>query len=183
MTKHSDDQLLPVEKRIGYFSLIGGYRYRSQAILSEDASSSALPTKEDVETELLQKPEDLTGQPGTRVPHLWLEQGGQRISTLDLIDGRFVLLVGSAGASWQKAAHVAVASLGIALAVYQVGAEGDLIDLEHGWQTKMGVQDEGAMLLRPDGFVAWRSRAVTADPSSSLVQVLSRILCRSNPAA
>jgi 2-polyprenyl-6-methoxyphenol hydroxylase-like FAD-dependent oxidoreductase len=183
LTKHSDDQLLPVEKRIGYFSLIGGYRYRSQAILSEDASSSALPTKEDVETELLQKPEDLTGQPGTRVPHLWLEQGGQRISTLDLIDGRFVLLVGSAGASWQKAAHVAVASLGIALAVYQVGAEGDLIDLEHGWQTKMGVQDEGAMLLRPDGFVAWRSRAVTADPSSSLVQVLSRILCRSNPAA
>jgi tetracenomycin A2 monooxygenase-dioxygenase len=114
---------------------------------------------------------------------LWLERGGQRISTLDLLDGRFVLLFGSAGTSWQKAAAVAVASLGIALSAYQVGAEGDLIDLEHDWQTKMGVSDEGAVLVRPDGFVAWRSRADTVDPSSSLVQVLSHILCRSNPAA
>ncbi|HEY6257033.1 MAG TPA: FAD-dependent monooxygenase [Xanthobacteraceae bacterium] len=182
LTKGSDDKLLPVEKRISYFSLIGGYRYRSQAILSEDASPP-LPGKGDAETELLQKPEALTGQPGTRVPHLWLERGGQRISTLDLLDGRFVLLVGPAGASWQEAASVAVASLGIALSAYRVGAEGDLIDLEHGWQTKMGVPDEGAVLVRPDGFVAWRSRTVTADPSSSLVEVLSQVLCRSNRGA
>jgi len=182
LTKGSDEKLLPVEKRISYFSLIGGYRYRSQAILSEDASPS-LPGKEDAETELLQKPEALTGQPGTRVPHLWLERGGQRISTLDLLDGRFVLLVGPDGSSWQKAASVAAASLGIALSAYRVGAEDVLIDLEHGWQTKMGISDEAAVLVRPDGFVAWRSRAVTADPSSSLVQVLSQVLCRPNPAA
>ena len=182
LTKGSDEKLLPVEKRISYFSLIGGYRYRSKAILSEDASPS-LPGKEDAETELLQKPEALTGQPGTRVPHLWLERGGHRISTLDLLDGGFVLLVGSAGAPWQKAAYAVETSLGIALSVYRVGAEGVLIDLEHGWQTKMGISDEAAVLVRPDGFVAWRSRAVTADPSSSLVQVLSQVLCRPNPAA
>ena len=38
LTEGSDDRLLPVDKRISYFSLIGGYRYRSKAILSEDAS-------------------------------------------------------------------------------------------------------------------------------------------------
>jgi len=167
LTKGSDDKLLPVEKRIPYFSLVAGYRYRSRAILSEDA-----------EAELLDKPEALTGQPGTRVPHMWLERGGQRISTLDLLDGRFVLLAGPADASWQSAASAAVAALGVALSVYRVGAEGDLIDLEHAWQTKMGVTEEGAVLVRPDGFVAWRSRAGTAEPSSRLIQVLSQILCR-----
>jgi hypothetical protein len=55
LTKGSDDKLLPVEKRISHFSLIGGYRYRSRAILSEDASSPP-PGKGDAETELLQKP-------------------------------------------------------------------------------------------------------------------------------
>jgi len=182
LTKGRDDALLPVEKRMSYFSLIAGYRYRSRAILSEDASLP-LSGNGDAAIELLQKPEALTGQPGTRVPHLWLERGGQRISTLDLLDGRFVLLVGPDGSSWQKAASVAAASLGIALSAYRVGAEGVLIDLEHGWQTKMGISDEAAVLVRPDGFVAWRSRAVTADPSSSLVQVLSQVLCRPNPAA
>jgi hypothetical protein len=178
LTKGSDDKLLPVEKRMSYFSLIGGYRYRSQAILCEDASPS-LPGKGDAETELLQQPEALTGQPGTRVPHLWLERRGQRISTLDLLDGRFVLLVGPAGGSWQKAASVAVASFGIALSVYRVGAEGDLIDLEHGWLTKMGVPDEGAVLVRPDGFVAWRTSAPSSAPEPMLMQVLATILCRS----
>jgi 2-polyprenyl-6-methoxyphenol hydroxylase-like FAD-dependent oxidoreductase len=168
LTKGSDDKLLPVEKRIPYFSLVAGYRYRSPAILSEDA-----------ETELLEKPEALTGQPGTRVPLMWLERGGQRISTLDLLDGGFVLLAGPAAASWQTAASAAVAALGVALSVYRVGAEGDLIDLERAWQTKMGVTEEGAVLVRPDGFVAWRSRAGTAEPSSRLIQVLSQILCRS----
>lgn len=179
LTKGSDDALLPVEKRISYFSLIGGYRYRSQAILSEDTSRPP-SGKGNAETELLQRPEALTGQPGTRVPHLWLERGGQRISTLDLLDGRFVLLVGPAGASWQKAASVAVASLGIALSAYLVGAQGDLIDLEHGWQTKMGVPDEGAVLVRPDGFVAWRTSAPSTDPEPLLMQVLATILCRSD---
>jgi hypothetical protein len=114
---------------------------------------------------------------------LWVERGGQRISTLDLLDGRFVLFVGSAGASWQNAASVAAASLGIELSAYRVGAEGDLIDLENRWQTKMGVPVEGAVLVRPDGFVAWRTSMQLADPEPRLVQVLATILCCSDTAA
>jgi hypothetical protein len=197
LTKGSDDKLLPVEKRVPVFSLIAGYRYRSRAVLSEDAPPASLTLHSpadggglgsgagndregDAETELLEKPEALAGQPGTRVPHLWLERGGQRISTLDLLDGSFVLLVGSAGASWQKAASVTAASLGIALSAYRVGAEGDLIDLEDGWQTKMGVPAEGAVLVRPDGFVAWRTSMQPANAEPQLVQVLATILCRSD---
>jgi putative polyketide hydroxylase len=184
LTKGSDEKLLPAEKRVPVFSLIVGYRYPSRAVLSEDAPPLAGKGGEeagmggDAEIELLEKPEALSGQPGTRVPHLWLERGGQRISTLDLLDGRFVLLAGSAGASWQKAAAAAAASLSIALSAYQVGA--DLRDLENAWQTKMGVPAEGAVLVRPDGFVAWRTSTQPTKPGLLLAQMLATILCRSH---
>jgi hypothetical protein len=177
LTKGSDDKLLPVEKRVPVFSLIAGYRYSSRAVLSEDAAP-AEASEGDAEIELMEKPEELTGQPGTRVPHLWLERGGQRVSTLDLIDGRFVLLAGPAGASWQKAASAAAASLGIALSAYRADAE--VLDLENAWQAKMGVAAEGAMLVRPDGFVAWRTNTQPANPEPRLAQVLATILCRSD---
>ena len=173
LTQGSDDQLLPAEKRVSVFSLIAGYRYRSGAVLSEDAVPS-----EQASIELLAQPEELTGQPGTRVPHLWLDRGGQRISTLDLLDGRFILLAGSAGGPWKQAASEAAASLGINLVAYSLGADGDLLDLENGWQTKMGLSAEGAVLVRPDGFVAWRTDTLLTNPEPGLAQVLSSILCR-----
>jgi putative polyketide hydroxylase len=175
LTKGSDEKLLPAEKRVPLFSLIVGYRYRSRAILSEGPPPLA---GSEGELELLEKPEALTGQPGTRVPHMWIERSGQRISTLDLFDGRFVLLAGPAGAPWQKAASDAAASLVIALATYRIGA--DLIDVENGWRTKMGVPPEGAVLVRPDGFVAWRMSAPPTNPESLLARVLATILCRSD---
>jgi 2-polyprenyl-6-methoxyphenol hydroxylase-like FAD-dependent oxidoreductase len=165
LTKGSDDKLLSMEKRISYFSLVAGYRYRSRAILSES----------DAQTGLLQTPAELTGQPGTHAPHLWLEQDGQRIATVDLLDGHFVLLAGPAGVPWQRAASVA-ASLGVVLRAYHVGAKGDLIDLEQVWQLRTGVLDDGAVLVRPDGYVAWRVRSAVPDPASTLGRVLSQIL-------
>ncbi|MBV9228983.1 MAG: FAD-dependent monooxygenase [Chloroflexi bacterium] len=163
------------EEDLPMFYPVVGYRYRSQAVMTEDASSS------EQEIALLDR-EELTGEPGSRVPHLWLEQGGQRISTLDLLDGRFVLLAGPAGTPWQKAATEVAGSLGIKLAAYRVGADGDLLDLENVWQTRMGVSAEGAMLVRPDGFVAWRTDTLPTNPETSLEQVLVTVLCRSTPA-
>jgi putative polyketide hydroxylase len=171
LTQGSDDKLLPKEKKVSLFSIIAGYRYHSQAVLSEDATPS-LPDEIELQ-------EELTGQPGSRVPHLWVERQGQRISTLDLLDGHFVLLAGPDGASWRDAAPGAAASLGVNLAAYSVGLDGDLLDLESGWLAKMGVSAEGAVLIRPDGFVAWRSYASASSLEQRLVQVLSSVLCRS----
>jgi putative polyketide hydroxylase len=173
LTHGSDDQLLPAEKRVPVFSLIAGYRYRSRAVLSEDA-----PLPASAESELLERPEELTGLPGTRVPHLWVERDGKRISTLDLLDGRFVLLAGPAGAPWREAASGAAASIGLDLAAYRLGADGDLLDPENGWQTRMGSSPEGAVLVRPDGFVAWRTDTLPASPERELVRALSTILGR-----
>ena len=128
LTQGSDESLLDANKRVPLFSLIAGYRYRSAAVLDEDAGPSSPG-----QMELLDKPEELTGLPGTRVPHLWVRRDGQRLSTLDLLDGRFVLLVGPTGTRWQKAAPGVAGSLGIDLAAYRLGADGDLRDPEDGW--------------------------------------------------
>jgi putative polyketide hydroxylase len=173
LTQGSDDQLLPEAKRISLFSLIAGYRYRSQAILDEDADPAS-----PAQTDLLEKPEQLTGLPGSRVPHFWVERHGQRISTLDLVDGRFVLLAGPAGTAWQQAALAAAASLEIELVACRLGTDGDLLDPEDGWRAKLAMSTQGAVLIRPDGFVAWRTSTLPTNPKRRLEQVLSSILCR-----
>ena len=127
--------------------------------------------------------EELTGLPGTRVPHIWLERGSQRISTLDLLDGRFVLLAGNDGAQWCADAARANLALGANLvAAYRIGDGGDLRDPENDWAQRMGVSldgtVDGTVLVRPDGFVAWRSEQLVSTPQQ-LEQSLSRILCRS----
>jgi putative polyketide hydroxylase len=154
------------------FFPIVGYRYRSRAVVSEDG----LPPRQD-EIVLLDR-EELTGVPGTRVPHVRLDRGSQRISTLDLLDGRFVLLIGGDGAEWREEATRATTSLGINLATYRIGPDGDLRDPGDDWTQRVGVSLDGAVLLRPDGFVAWRSDHITS-AARQLEQVLNRILCRS----
>jgi putative polyketide hydroxylase len=119
--------------------------------------------------------------PGTRLPHVWLERGSQRLSTLDLIDGWFVLLTGADGGRWRESAARTAASEGIELAAYSVGPDGDLHDPPNAWTRSIGVSSDGAILVRPDGFVAWRSTHLT--PSDRLAQVLSHVLCRSNAPA
>jgi putative polyketide hydroxylase len=121
--------------------------------------------------------EELTGQPGSRVPHLWLEQHGKRISTLELVDGHFVLLTGDGGMAWREAASAAAADLGVGLSAYVIGTDGDLVDLEHQWPEKCGVETSGALLVRPDGFVAWRSPNVSSTATPLLERALGDALC------
>jgi hypothetical protein len=47
----------------------------------------------------------------------------------------------------------------------------------------MGMPAQGAVLVRPDGFVAWRTRTLPSSPEQKLEQVISSILCRPIPAS
>jgi 2-polyprenyl-6-methoxyphenol hydroxylase-like FAD-dependent oxidoreductase len=175
--KGTINRLLPEKEDLPLFYPIVGYRYRSRAIYSEEPAEAGQG-----EIALLDR-EELDGRPGTRVPHLWLERQGRRISTLDLLDGRFDLLAGPDGTPWHEAAPRAAASAGIDLAAYRVGPDGDVLDLENGWPTKMGLPAQGAVLVRPDGFVAWRTSTPSSSPERRLVEVLSSVLCRSGPSS
>src|SRR5207253_2835462 len=65
----------PMNEKASEFFPIVGYLYRSPAIVS-DEDLSLLGN----EITLLDSPE-LTGTPGTRVPHVWLQRASRRIST------------------------------------------------------------------------------------------------------
>ncbi len=145
-----------------------GYHYRSSAIISQEQVEQQIPSTPTL---------DLHGQPGTRAPHLWVERQGQRISLLDLFTTRFVLLTGPAGQPWYDAA-CQLAARGLPLDAYRVGPDCDLREQESNWPDTYGVSASGAVLVRPDGFVAWRAETTSTDAQRSLETPLLHLLGR-----
>ncbi|MFJ5156268.1 FAD-dependent oxidoreductase [Streptomyces sp. NPDC088353] len=145
-----------------------GYRYASRAVVGANAEDPVIP---DVLC--------LNGEPGSRAPHLWVTRDGAKVSTVDLYERSFVLLCGRPG--WRTAARGVGARLNVPLDVYSIG-DGAEYDLDTGgaadWSSVYGVAPEGAVLVRPDGFVAWRAEAETADMEKELTGVLLQILGR-----
>lgn len=144
---------------IGY-----GYQYHSSAIIPDSPK---------------QQKAIMDGHPGTRVPHIWVEHQGRRISTLDLLGVGFVLFAGSSASAWSEAATSVASRLGVELTVYQPGPKGNLLDKKNLWPARAGISPSGALLVRPDGFVAWRSREQPhGDPAQEIEQVLTQVLSR-----
>ena len=121
-------------------------------------------------------------RPGHRAPHVWLEREGNSISTLDLFGQGFVLLAGAAGQPWADAASSMPASLGLALTAWTIGNGAMLADPDGSWATAYDVEQGGAVLVRPDGHVAWRSRTSAADPEAMLRDALLAALGRARAA-
>jgi putative polyketide hydroxylase len=135
-----------------------GYAYRSDGILG--AGPIGPPVH----------PDALTGEPGTRAPHMVVEFAGREMSTLDLYRLRPALIAGPAGAAWSNSAA------GLPIDVHRIG--GDLTDPEGCWAKRHGVADDGAVLVRPDGHIAWRSIAAADRPDQVLTDVVNRVLAR-----
>lgn len=164
---------LPAGALPDYLSVAGGYCCRSAAILSETPDDGALA----------ESPFSASGRPGTRAPHVPFVLRGVPLSSLDLIGREFVLVCGPDGAAWARAAVPFVSGGALPLAVYRVGAE--LRDPDGRSFARFGVEASGAVLLRPDGLIAWRARNLESarecgcDARAVLEQVLARVLCRS----
>ena len=94
-----------------------------------------------------------TARPGSRAPHVWLAEGK---STLDLFGRGFVLLRFDSAAD-TRALEDAAARRGVPLA---------RVDLDHAEARRL--YSARLVLVRPDGFVAWRGDALPAD-STGLV--------------
>ncbi|MEV5833353.1 FAD-dependent monooxygenase [Nocardia sp. NPDC052112] len=126
-------------------ALILGNRYRAGALI-DDGSAHTMAHL------------DLTGQPGTRLPHYRLPDGR---STLDLIETSFALLAGPRGAAWQAA----TAQLPM-----------EFHELDQDWPETVGLSPGGALLVRPDQIIAWRMPSLPNDPAAELRAALDRMM-------
>jgi putative polyketide hydroxylase len=143
--------------------MIFGAAYQSSAIVPD---GTAAPTVANPITDYVP-----SARPGGRAPHVWLERQGERLSTIDLVGDGFVLLTTAAGRSWRAAARR------LGLRAFSIG-DGELSDPEGQWTTAYGLDEAGAVLVRPDGYVGWRSPAMTADPAASLGEAMTSIMGR-----
>jgi 2-polyprenyl-6-methoxyphenol hydroxylase-like FAD-dependent oxidoreductase len=116
--------------------------------------------------------DDLDGRPGTRVPHAWVEKNGERSSTLDLFGKEFVLISGDD--AWKAAANALVSARRRPLRAVAVG---DMRGAE-AWAKQVGLAQGGALLVRPDGFVAWRTADAVDDGVRALDHALGAVLGR-----
>jgi 2-polyprenyl-6-methoxyphenol hydroxylase-like FAD-dependent oxidoreductase len=144
-----------------------GYSLSSDSVL---ADGSALPEVEDPYLDYVPN-----ARPGSRAPHLWLDEPATR-STLDLYDRNFVLCTGAAGVDWLQAADIVRAKAAVRLDAYDVSTLTHANDVYRSWLTLYEIDESGAVLVRPDGTVAWRQAQANADARQNLADVLYRIL-------
>jgi 2-polyprenyl-6-methoxyphenol hydroxylase-like FAD-dependent oxidoreductase len=149
------------------FNIEIGYLYHSSAIVGTD----------NVEQQH-GDPVENGARPGARAPHVWLQKNGQRVSTLDLFGRGFVLLTPAEERMWIDAVAAVLEKYpGLVLECHRIGADLQEEPSEGPPFAEMyGLSPTGAVLVRPDGFVAWRALSAPDDAEPVLVPVLHQLL-------
>lgn len=148
-----------------------GYRYESTAVIPDQTEPPSSPDEVRIYTP--------STFPGAPVPHAFLtNQHGEHIALIDLIEpGAFLLIASEHGDAWVEAAEENAKDLGVDIRAVRIGhAAGDYRDHRLSWLRRRGVSADGAVLVRPDGVVAWRSNALPANPRKELRQALNSVL-------
>ncbi|WP_066290380.1 FAD-dependent monooxygenase [Arthrobacter sp. B6] len=126
-----------------------------------------------VDPELHHRP---TTHAGARLPHAWIEHKRTRLSTLDIGASQFRLFTGRTGQMWIDAAARAGKAIGIDVPVFQLGRSCEYDDVYLSWEKVREVGDDGVILVRPDGHVAWRAHKMPVDPEAELTAALAATL-------
>ena len=125
--------------------LVLGHTFESTAVIDDGTVESA---RRDPVGEYIPM-----AKPGHRAPHLWLDP---RTSTLDLFGSAFVALTDPAGKPGLDHAADLAETTGVPLSAHAVKAAG--------WHELYGVGPGGVVLVRPDGYVAWRTSTPLETP-------------------
>lgn len=156
----------PIGARNAHRSVQPGVPHRADGLAGDLGTGYTSPVLATGSAALID-PDELAAAPGERAPHVWVHVDGRRCSTLDLWDGR--LTVVTADPTWRAAAEdLALAAPDLA------GAR-----LVSAYRLAAG----GAVLVRPDGYVAWRADVPVADPVATLAGAVTRALGLAAPGA
>jgi 2,4-dichlorophenol 6-monooxygenase len=150
-----------------------GYAYDSAAVVPDGS-----PAPEPVDDVRVYTP---STRPGAPLPHAWIDdENGHRRAIKDLVaPGRFLLIAGEDGAAWCEAARALAEEADLPLDAVRIGhLDGDLFDPRCAWLRCREIERDGAILVRPDRFIAWRERTAADDPAAALAAALTQILAR-----
>jgi putative polyketide hydroxylase len=144
-----------------------GQLYRSTAVLgARDELPPAMRTDE------------WAGQPGTRAPHAWVTVGERTESTLDLLQKEWVVFAGDD--RWGQAVSRASKRLGLAVKLILIGV--DVIPHDDSFlEASLGLKSTGATLIRPDGYIAWRSVEWPDQGVEALSEALRTVAAATRP--
>jgi 2,4-dichlorophenol 6-monooxygenase len=150
-----------------------GYCYDSAAIVGDGT-----PSPESPDPVRVYEP---STRPGSPLPHAWIDdEDGSRRPIKDLIGpGRFLVIAGEEGEAWCTAARRLAEQASLPLDAVRIGhLDGDLFDPRCMWLRRRGIGPAGAILVRPDRYVAWRSVGAAEEPLEVLSAALGQILAR-----
>lgn len=152
-----------------------GYSYASGALVPDGT-----PPPDGHQSSITYVP---TARPGHHLPHLWVTRDGSRISTHDLVvhDGLTLLVRDSAASAWADALKAASPFLAAPVAVAVVGPSDGVREpggstAVDSWTVLSGTAEDGALLVRPDRHVAWRTPTMPADPADALINAVTLVV-------
>jgi 2,4-dichlorophenol 6-monooxygenase len=158
-----------------HFQFLGldlGFTYERGAFIAE-ATSKPQPS----DPVLDYRP---TTWPSARLPHFWVEKDGTPVAIHDVLArDAFTLLTAAGGKrAWLSAATRIKAKRSMPVLCLSIGlGKGvDLVDRHNAWSKYSEVELDGAVLVRPDGHVAWRVRSLPKAPAKQLRAILHQLL-------
>lgn len=168
-TSRQATAVLPRKEFLNEIGLIFGAKYESAAVVPDGTTVEVNDPVVDYVPSAV---------PGCRAPHVRLTRGEKALSTLDLLGRGFVLMTAPQGSAWRDAAarvpHLAMDSIVIGE---------DIIDTDGQWLKAYGLEPDGAVLVRPDGHIGWRSRSAGNSADEVLGAALDAMLCRETEAS
>lgn len=110
-----------------------------------------------------------SGHPGGRAPHVWLGSGGVRVSTLDYFGRGFAVLAGSEGLGWQAALTDSRWPLAAPLKAKFIAVGRTVGDPGGQFLKLYGIEPDGCVLVRPDGYIGARFASLARSGPGALV--------------
>ncbi len=149
-----------------------GFRASSSAVVPDGS-----PAPADGDDALVYRPDT---RPGSPLPHAFGERAGARMPLRQIAPpSAFTLIAGEDGAAWCEAARAVAADRGIELVAARVGhVDGDWRDPRLAFVRLREFDRGGAILVRPDRVIAWRSMSAVGDPARELGAAFDRVLAR-----
>jgi len=123
-----------------------------------------------------------TTWPGCRIPHAELRRGPHALSTLDLArpDALVLIVDHDYARPWRNALATLQNTYRFPLELAEITSRSDVddafVDVHGEWQRAREVDATGAVLVRPDGHVAWRALTAPVDPRSALAAAYGRLV-------